>query len=196
MAINTSQGGIMKPVAANTGILWFAEAGEVEVSAITAVADLETLGLKSAGAITTEGVTLAENPTDPETYNDWSGNTFDSSEATSSPSISFALLEVLNPEAAKLVFNSSAIKEAGGELTAIEGSANPSNKLIVIDTRIKNRRIRAIYPEAAFASRGDNVYANDALYSWSVTYNLLTDSKGNDRYSLYSDLVVDGGAEG
>lgn len=189
MTINTSQGGIMKPVASNTGILWYAEAGKVDVETITATAALSTLGLTSAGAITTDGITLAENPEDPETFDDWSGNTFDSSEATSSPSITFALLEVLNADAAKMVFSNSAVSsDSDGQVTEIEGSGNPSNKLIVVDTRIKNRRVRAIYPEASFASRGDNVYANDALYSWEVTYNLLTDNNGNDRYLRVADL--------
>lgn len=189
MAINTSQGGIMKPVSSNTGILWYAEAGDVEIDAITATTDLSTIGLTSGGAVTTDGVTLSENPEDPETFNDWNGITFDSSEATSSPSITFALLEVLNKAAAELVYASSAITEAGGKISEIEGSANPSNKTIVIDTRIKNRRIRAIYPVASFASRGDNVYANDALYSWEVTYNLLADGKGNDRYMRFADIA-------
>lgn len=188
MTIKTSQGGIMKPVSSNTGILWYAEVGAVDVDTITATVDLATVGLTSAGAVTTDGVTLAENPTDPEVYNDWNGNAFDSSEATSNPSLSFALLEVLNADAAKLVYEDAAIKETDGEITEITGSGNPSNKLIVIDTRIKNRRVRAIYPAASFASRGDNVYANDALYSWGVTYNLLSDDKGNDRYQKFATI--------
>lgn len=188
MAINTSMGGIQKPVASDLGILWYAEADEdIDVESITATSNLASLGLVSAGAITTDGLTLAENPTDPEVYKDWNGVTFDSTEAVSSPSITFALLEVLSEAAAKLVYANGAITATeDGELTAITGSTPPSNKFFVVDTRIKNRRVRKIYPNAAFASRGDEVVGNDGLAQWQVTYNLLADAENAvDRYAVY-----------
>lgn len=188
MAINTSMGGIQKPVASDLGILWYAEADEdIDVESITATSDLASLGLVSAGAITTDGLTLAENPTDPEVYKDWNGVTFDSTEAVSSPSITFALLEVLSEAAAKLVYANGAITATeDGELTSITGSTPPSNKFFVVDTRIKNRRVRKIYPNAAFASRGDEVVGNDGLANWQVTYNLLADAENAvDRYARY-----------
>ena len=189
MAVNTAMGGIQKPIEKSRGILWWAEAGTIDVESITSTVDLSTIGLTEAGGVTTDGVTFAANAEDPETYLDWNGNTFDSGEATSAPSIAFSVLEVLNANAAKLVFAGSAIKSTDGVVTSITGTGNPGNKLIVLDTRIKSKRVRVILPECSFASRGDDSYANDALYSWEVTYNILTGPDGFDIKRLFSDIV-------
>ena len=147
------------------------------------------MGFVDAGAISTDGVTLSANTTEPETYQDWNGNVIDASEATSAQSIEFSVLETTREAAAELVFAKSSITSAGGEVTKISGTGNPTNKVIVVDTRIKNKRHRVILAEASFAGRGDDSVANDALYAWNVTYNALTDADGNDVIRLYADLI-------
>lgn len=191
MAIDTSKGGLQKPISKTTGILWYADAGDVALSAIDASSDLSTLGLTEAGAVTVDGITMAANSEEPEVYLDWNGNAFDSGEAVSTPSVTFALLEVLNADAAKLVFdeNSLTIDGVTGALEGITGNSNPTNKMLVIDTRIKNTRVRVILPEASFASRGDDAYANDALYSWEVTYNILVGTEGVDIERKFSEIA-------
>lgn len=189
MAINAQNGGMMKPVEKSRGILWYAEAGDVATDTITADADLATIGLTEAGAVTTDGVTIESNAGDTETYLDWNGVTFDSSESTSSPTVTFALLEVLGENAAALVYASSAITaDEDGNVTAITGTANPTNKTLVLDTRIKNRRVRVVMPVASFSARGDDEYSNEDLYAWEVTYSILSDSQGNDIIRLFADV--------
>lgn len=188
MAINANAGGIQKPVEKTRGILWYAEAGSVDISTITATSDLSD-DFTEAGAITTDGVTIAANAGDVETYLDWNGITFDSSDATSSPQITFALLEVLSERAAALVYNSSSITAAAGVLSKVQGTSNPTNKTLVLDTRIKDTAVRVIFAACSFASRGDDVYANDALYANEVTYSILSDSNGIDIVRLYGSLA-------
>lgn len=187
MAINANAGGLQKPVEKTRGILWYVDAGEVDISTITATSALTNF--TEAGAITTDGVTISAEAGDTETYLDWNGNAFDSSEATSTSSISFSLLEVLSERAAALVFDEAVITATDGAVTKISGTSNPSNKTFVLDTRIKNTAVRLILPVCSFAGRGDDAYANDSLYSWEVTYNILADENGLDIVRLYGDLA-------
>ena len=189
MAINSNAGGLQKPLEKSRGILWYADAGSVDISTITATSDLTT-DFTEAGGITTDGITLTSNSEDSETYVDFNGIPFDSSEAVSTPQITFALLEVLSERAAKLVYADAAITAgAGGMVDKIRGTANPSNKTLVLDTRIKNRAVRVIFPVASFASRGDDTYATDALYFWEATYSILADENGDDIIRLFGDVV-------
>ena len=176
--INTSNGGVFKPVAKTTGIIWWAPADSADVSTITATSDLSE-AFKNAGAIHADGVTGSTDTNEGDSLFDWNGNTFASTESTSTFSLNFKLLELFREEAASLVYLDSAVKTDGsGNVTEISGDANPSNKFLVIDMILGGKAYRVIYPNCAFSSRGDMNYANDALANWEVTYKALTGKAG------------------
>lgn len=189
--INTSLGGLQKPVSKEVGIIFYAEAGKVEISSITASSELTEF--TNAGAIHTDGITFAANSEDPEVYLDWNGNIFDSSEATQTPSINFKLLEAMGKDAAALSYDASIITAGLDNIvTKINGTKNPTNKTFVIETRVKNTISRVILPEVSFASRGDEVFGTDDLYANEVTYNILSGETGQDIIRYYRPVAGSG----
>lgn len=179
MTVQTQYGGIAKAVEKTISILYFCETsaytGETKTNVEANTSNLSTVtGLTPAGAIHVDGLTIAENAEEGESYPDWSGNVFDFSEGTSSPTINFKLLEVLNANAAKLVFkNVTAVTGDDEELESINGFDNPTDKTLVIDTRIKNKVMRIVLPSNTFQSRGDIALLNDDLANFEVTYGVV-----------------------
>lgn len=179
MSINTKWGGLAKPIKKKQAILYYAEASDYETlnTELDTTEDVSSItGLTSAGAITTDGMTIAANADEPETYQDFNGNVFDSQEATSSPQLSFALLEYLSTNAAKLVFKNVQGNE-DEEFEEISDLTPPTPKLLVLEFRVKGKKVRIICPECSFATREDEEISNDELISYGVTYNLLADPK-------------------
>lgn len=180
MTVQTQYGGISKAVEKTISILYFCETSSYSGATKTSVetndsslSDIE--GLTPAGAIHVDGLTIAENAEEGESYPDWSGNIFDFSEGSSSPTINFKLLEVLNANTAKLVFKNvtASVGGEGDELESINGFDNPTDKTLVIDTRIKNKVMRIVLPSNTFQSRGDIALLNDDLTSFEVTYGVV-----------------------
>lgn len=189
MAINASNAGVVKPVLKANGIIYYADANTIDIEDITASVDLSTLGFTDAGAISTDGVTVASNATEPEQYMDFNNNIIDSGEASNAPTITFTLLEVLSKNAASLVYSDSSITDGvGDQWTEITGTENPSNKMLVIDTRIKNNLVRYIFEEVSFSSRGDTSFTNDSLFGWEVTYAVLAGATGTSEKRLLSKI--------
>lgn len=184
--INTDNGGLAKPVDKRVGILWYGTPDQEDLDAVTATSDLSAK-FTNAGAITTDGVTVASDAKDPETYKDFNGNTFDSADATATDKITLSVLEMLRPAAMKLVYADAAITaNAGGDkIKKISGDANPSDKCFIIDYKIKGTRVREIYRHVTFAKRGDKKLVNDALISREVTYTVLTGKNGNAVEQLF-----------
>lgn len=177
MTVNTNLGGISKAVEKTISILYFTEAAAYSGSTKTDVEAntkklSEITGLTSAGGIHVDGLTIAENAEEGESFPDWAGNIFDFSEGSSSPTINFKLLEVLNANAAKLVFKNVTSSGEGNELSKVNGFDSPTDKALIIDTRIKNKVMRIVLPACTFQSRGDIALVNDDLTNFEITYGI------------------------
>lgn len=189
MAKNPALAGIQKNISQNIGVVWWAEAGSVDLSTITgeeSYDELETLGFTDAGSISTDAFTIAENVEEGETLVDEGGLPIDNTESVSTPSINYALLEMPSTNASPLVYNDSIIEVDGsGNVVSITGQNPPSNKALLLITRVKNTKHVIGLPNAAFLSRGDYQYATGELNSQEVTYSILADEHGEPIYRKY-----------
>lgn len=190
MTINTSLGGKSTPVQKEIGICWYAEASNQPylVERILERDNLEDiLELTPAGGIHPDGITI-ENESgdegDPEILRDWSGNKYDEVPEDSTEgnnTLSFSLLEVLNPDAMRLVYKNVVANVDDEEFVSeINGFEKPTDKLIVIEYAIKGHIVREIFPNCSFVSRESFTIANSELAAHGVTYK--TKDVGSGEY--------------
>lgn len=192
MAIKTFLGGKSTPVLKEVGICWYAEATEAEtlLTQVLETEDLETIsGLTEAGGIHPDGITIENEEGDSgdvEILRDWSGNKFDevADEASEegSNTIGFSILEVLNPNAMRLVYrNVVANIDEDDYVSEINGTAKPTDKFIVIEYAIKGNIVREVFPTCSFSGRESFTIANSELAAHGVNYN-IKDSGHGDYY--------------
>lgn len=174
MTIKLEYAGSIKPTKKLVGILYWADASKYSTLK-TSIEDISTnlednAALTSAGALSTEGISFAENTEEGETLPDLNGNIVESTEGTSAPSITFQLLQ--DSEGARRLVYGNIEVDVSGLVTKEYTDENPSPKVLVLHFRKKNVVHRVIIPEATFSSRGDKTLVTDALDAQEVTYNI------------------------
>lgn len=175
MTINLNQAGYYKARQAAVGILWAAESSEFNIEDITDATTALPAYFWDCGSVSQEGVTISENTTDGEPAYDFAGNIVEVSESTSAPSISFTPLQTFAEDTLKIIYSDDAITvDSDTGLVTIKGTAAPTNKTLVLDLALKNNNVRFVWPETAFASRGDQSITPEDLAGQQITYNVLT----------------------
>lgn len=188
MTINLNQAGIYKARNAAVGILWAAESSEFNAADITDASTPLPAYFWDCGAVSQEGVSISENATEGDAQYDFAGNVVEVSEATAAPTISFKPLEAFSENTLKLLYSEDAVS-VDGDLTIISGTANPTNKTIVIDLKLKNNNVRIVWPETSLASRGDESITSTDLAGQEITYNVLTPGDGLNSVYRYSEKI-------
>lgn len=187
MAININNSGLMKSRSQSVGWL-SAGPANTDLSSVTdATAELPA-AIKDIGSIEIDSIVFAENFEEGEVFLDQNGNVIDSADGTSKPTISFKMPEILSEIASKMVYDDAIVTDNGeGVITEIDGSEAPSNKCIIMNTRIKGKNYRLILANCSFASRGDQTFGSGAPAVYEVVYNVLTPTVGKSRRILVSD---------
>lgn len=178
MTINTSMGGLNRPINKSVSMLWYTTGLALpETFPLKGTyTDPKTAGLNSAGAISVDGIVVSPGDSkDPEALPDWAGNVFDyaEGEAGGDGSVSFSLLEVLNASAMKLAYSNVESDEDGG-VSYYGGATNPVDTNFWIETRIKSKRHCTLLKGVKFQTRGEETIANDELAAVEVTYTLTS----------------------
>lgn len=175
MTIQLEYAGSIKPSKKLVGILYWADASAYSTLQ-TSIEDItenleDNSSLTSAGALSTDGISFAENNEEGETLPDLNGNIVESTEGTSAPSITFQLLQ--DSEGARRLVYGNIEVGVDGLVTKEFTDENPAPKVFVLHFRKKNIVHRVIIPEASFSFRGDKTLVTDALDSQEVTYNIV-----------------------
>lgn len=184
MAINLNQAGYYKARNSAVGILWAADSGEVDVSTITDASTALPSAFYDCGSVSPEGFTISENVSEGDPAYDFAGNVVEVSEATAAPTITFTPFQTFSENTVKILYGEDAYSETDG-IVKISGSSTPKNKTLVLDLVIKNYNVRFIYPEASFASLGDQTITADEIAAQEVTYNILTPTGSDAVIRIY-----------
>lgn len=195
MTINAQNIGLFERIEDGLSTLWYAEANAADVATVKSAVLAndtklsEVAGLTAAGAVATEGFTMAENVSEGEVYNALEADSVARGKSTIAPTIVFSLLEGVTANSQRLVFR-NVEADSNGNVERISGFGSPTNKFFVMEYRIKNNRIRVVLPEVEFISRGDIIIGAEELESYEVTYGISSDSDGDDFVKLTGELYA------
>ena len=138
---------------------------------------------KSLGYITDAGVTnsISRESTDIKA---WGGDTVLSTQTGKTDTLTFSLMESLDPEVQKYVHGSSNVTGTlAAGMTVKENALELDEHVLVIDTILKGGVVqRTVVPRAKVTTVGDVTYADNAAIVYPVTVTCLPDKEGNTHY--------------
>jgi len=189
--INVGQIAAPSPVV-GTGGLWRATLGTtLPTDTTTSLANT----YKSLGYIGEDGVTIAiDRPSTPQ-YS-WGGWKVASLQQHYNPSLSFKLLQVLDPDVLKAVHSDTnvtvtAATQSAGTITQV--AWNPKlnvNSVWVVGGFYQTATFRLAIPDARITTVRDQRLSHQTLAVWDCTLELFPDSSGNFAYQIWDDGVV------
>ena len=142
------------------------------------------------GFVDPDGVTV----TPTETANDvteWGGSTVDQDKSEFKETTAFAMLES-KAENMCLLYGDDAVTKTETGYRAVHRGGNDAERVMVIDTLIKNARVRRIgIPRAVFESMEAVKYSRTELVKYAATFtNLYDETIDGCSVEYVSDKVV------
>lgn len=188
--LNVGQILAASPVAA-TGGLYRAPLGTTLPTDTTTAIAAPFNGL---GYVDEDGVTLAIDRPNTPAYA-WGGLKVAALQQHFNPSLSFKLMQVLDPDNMKAVFSDSnvtvtAATVSSGTITtvAINGLLNV-NSTWVVSGFYQSETFRIAVPNARVTSTRDIKFTHKALAMYDCTLEMFPDSSGNSMYYITDDGV-------
>ena len=141
---------------------------------------------KAMGFISEDGVQNG-NSFDSEVIRDWGGDAVYETESNKEDTFKFKMIEALNPEVLKAVYN--AAKVTGALATGLSVSVNGDeheNAAWVIDMVMRNGVLKRIcIPDAKISEVAEIVYKRNEAVGYDVTLKAFADSSGNYHYEYF-----------
>lgn len=147
---------------------------------------------KSAGYISSDGITRSSNVTEGTEIIAFGGDPVKTSAPTFNPNITFTIWEMLNKDALALAYPEADITVTGSDFTIKDSLNLPVDKVLVLELLLNGGTHvqRVVMPHASFSTRGDEVYNNEDVAGLEITYNLRKDSTlGAVSVSMVSETV-------
>lgn len=158
----------------------------------SAAADLGT-GWTSLGYLAEDGVTNSNSP-NTDTINAWGGDPVLTLYNAKEDTFKFKLLEVLNPDVAKVPYGDSNVSgtlAAGISITA--NNKEMDTKAYVLDMIMRNGALkRIVIPAAQVSEVGDVVYTDSDAVAYEVTISAQADVNGNTHYEYIKAAAANG----
>lgn len=146
----------------------------------------------SLGYIAEGGVTNSNSP-ESEDYKAWGGDTVLSYQTGKNDTFAFGLIESLNPDVLKAVYNSGNVT---GTLTGTSGITVKANAqdmeehVFVIEMIMRGGAFRRIViPDGKITEIGDIVYSDTEIVSYPVTITAMAGADG-DTHKEYTKKVT------
>lgn len=135
------------------------------------------------GYVSEDGVTNSNSP-DSEKIKAWGGQIVLVVSTEVPDTFQMTLIETLDPNVAKAVYNSANVTVDGTTGFSIKVNADPLEEAVyVIDMRMTGGAIkRIVIPSGMISERGDIVYKDDEAVGYDITLDALPDSSGNNHY--------------
>lgn len=161
----------------------------------SATGTLDT-AFKGLGYVSEDGLTNSMSY-DVENVKAWGGDTVATLENNKEDTFQFTLLETLNTDVLKAVYEDSNV--TGSALsTGISVKANSVEhvaKAWVFDMIMKNNVLkRIVVPMAAITEIGEIVYKDDEAIGYEVTITALADTSGNYHYEYMQNAPTTPGS--
>ena len=174
---NVSNVTVGKPKVA--GAVWRAPKG----TTLPTDASTTLTGFTELGYVSEDGVTNSNSP-DSEKIKAWGGQIVLVVSTEIPDTFQMTLIETLNPEVAKAVYNSDNVTLNGTTGFNIKVNADPIEEAsYVIDMRMTGGAIkRIVIPDGMISERGDIVYKDDEVVGYDITLDALPDASGNNHY--------------
>lgn len=135
------------------------------------------------GYVSEDGVTNSNSP-DSEKIKAWGGQIVLVVSTEIPDTFQMTLIETLDPNVAKAVYNSSNVTVDGTTGFSIKVNADPIEEAAyVIDMRMTGGAMkRIVIPDGMISERGDIVYKDDEAVGYDITLDALPDATGNNHY--------------
>jgi len=181
---------------APSGLLWFAPVGTTLPTDATTALDP---AFKDIGYVTEDGYTKPATASEPETTKADGGDDVIVTPATpAATTFTVDLLEVDNPEVAKLAFGDANVTlDSNGDIATIHVKNSYSGKdgVFVFETLGKEddqgnrRKIREVIGAGTITKTGDEVVNYTTAVTYPMTITAVADGDGDSYKRFYSPLV-------
>lgn len=163
-----------------SGAVYRAPAGTaVPTTADAALAE----AFKAMGFISEDGVQNG-NSFDSEVIRDWGGDAVYETESNKEDTFKFKMIEALNPEVLKAVYNAANV--TGALATGLKVEVNGDeheNAAWVIDMIMRNGVLKRIcIPDAKISEVAEIIYKRNEAVGYDITLKAFADSSGNTHY--------------
>lgn len=177
MANTVNNVAVGKPAVA--GAVWVAPLGStIPTNATTALAS----AYKCVGYISEDGAT---NSFDADTteIKAWGGDTVYSGQNGKTVTWQMTMIEITNVDALKTVFGSDNVSgDKANGITVNINNSEPEEKIVVIDTILRDAIKRIVLPDAKVTEVGDITYTDDEVVGLETTFTAMPDASGNMQY--------------
>jgi len=181
---------------APTGLLWYAPPGTaLPTDASTALSD----AFKDIGYVTEDGYTKPATSSEPETTKADGGDDVIVTPATpAATTFTVDLLEVDNPDVAKLAFgNSNVVLDTHGDIQEIhvKNSYQGQDGVFVFETIGKEddqgnrRKIREVIGSGTIVKTGDETVNYTTAVTYPMTITAVADADGDSYKRFYSPMT-------
>ena len=149
--------------------------------------------LVNLGYCNEDGLTNSQSMTTGD-IKAWGGDVVDSPLTEHADTFQFKLIQSLDPEVLKTVYNSDNVTgDLANGLTVRVNSTDHENYSWVIDMLMKNGLLkRIVIPNAKITALADIVYKDDTVVAYDVTLTAFSDSTGTKHYEYLSEPVASG----
>lgn len=155
--------------------------------------DASLTGFTELGYISEDGLTNS-NSMESTGIKDWGGTTVLNVQTGKDDIFKFKLLEVLNPEALKVVYGADNVTVNGTKVTVKANSEPLDDFAWIFDIMLRDGALkRIVIPFGTITELGDIVYVGNGATGFDITLGATPDSNGNTHYEY---IYLPAGATG